>query len=229
LVLICNLILNTIKKAKVSLLLSLFCFSFSSIVTAQETQLGVKAGFNYANILGDFTEGLKFRFSGHGGVFIKTPINYKFALQLEVLYSSQGFQFSSDLEAIENNDIVLDQNDFRTNVQLNYITIPIIGKFALNNRLDLEFGPQFGFLLNQVTKVKILDQNDASVPDDRNVISGNLRLDYGAIVGLDFKINDKIAIAPRFYLGLRNRLNGLDNNVQNYNATIQFSVAYLPF
>jgi len=155
-------------------------------------------------------------------------VNDKFALQLELLYSSQGFQFSSDLESIENNGITLDQNDFRTNVQLNYLTIPVIGKFALNNRLDLDFGPQFGFLLNQVTKTKLLDQNN-STPDDRNTISGDFRLDYGAVAGIDFKINDKISMAPRFYIGLRNRLNGLAGNLQNYNAAVQLSIAYSAF
>ena len=113
-------------------------------------------------------------------------------------------------------------------MQLNYLTIPVIGKFALNNRLDLEFGPQFGFLLNQVTKTKLLDQN-SSTPDDRNTISGDFRLDYGAVAGIDFKINDKISMAPRFYIGLRNRLNGLAGNLQNYNAAVQLSVAYSAF
>ena len=226
--LICSIILSKLKLAKGSLLLSFLCFSSIITVNSQETKFGIKAGFNYSSILGDLTEGFKFRFSGHGGVFIVSRVNDKFALQLELLYSSQGFQFSSDLESIENNGITLDQNDFRTNVQLNYLTIPVIGKFALNNRLDLEFGPQFGFLLNQVTKTKLLDQNN-STPDDRNSVSGDFQLDYGVVAGIDFKINDKISMAPRFYIGLRNRLNGLAGNLQNYNAAVQLSVAYSAF
>ena len=36
-------------------------------------------------------------------------------------------------------------------------------------------------------------------------------------------------MAPRFYIGLRNRLNGLAGNLQNYNAAVQLSVAYSAF
>lgn len=212
--------------AKVTLLLSLFCFFNSSNLGAQEARFGLKAGLNYSSVVGDLADGLKFRFSGHGGVFIEMELAYNFALQTELLYSSQGFQFSSDLLAIENNGGTIDDNDFRTNVQLNYLTIPVLGKFALNDRLDVEFGPQFGFLLNQVSKIKNLDQRDETVPDNRTSISGDFQLDYGVVAGLNLNINDALSIEPRFYIGLRNRLNGLESALQNYNVTIQVSANY---
>lgn len=198
-------------------------------MVGQETSFGVKAGLNYSSIVGDLTEGIKFRFSGHAGVFIESEFSDKFSLQTEVLYSSQGFQFSSDLQAIENNAATFDENDFRTNVQLNYLTVPILGKFALNDRLDVEFGPQFGFLLNQVSKIKNLDQRDETIPDNRTTTPGNFQLDYGAVAGLALNINEVLTIEPRFYIGLRNRLNGLGGSVQNYNVAIQVSANYLFF
>lgn len=211
---------------KVVLVISLFNFLNISNGVAQETRFGVKAGLNYSSVVGDLTDGIKFRFSGHGGVFVEMELAYNFALQTELLYSSQGFQVSSDLLAIENNGGAIDDNDFRTNVQLNYLTIPVLGKFALNDRLDVEFGPQFGFLLNQVSKIKNLDQRDETVPDNRTSISGDFQLDYGVVAGLNLNINDALSIEPRFYIGLRNRLNGLDNALQNYNVVIQVSANY---
>jgi hypothetical protein len=195
------------------------------IGTAQETRFGVKGGLNYSSIVGDLTEGLKFRFSGHGGIFLEIDFSEKFKLQPELLYSSQGFQFSTDLATIENGGTG-DDNDFRTNVQLNFITVPILGKFALNDKLNVEFGPQFGFLLNQVTKFKEIDQNSNSTADRRSSISGNFQLDYGAAVGLGLKLNDNLSVSPRFYIGLRNRLNALAG-AQNYNAALQLSVNYM--
>ena len=215
--------------AKVTMLLSLFCFLNASNLLGQDTSFGVKAGLNYASIVGDLTEGIKFRFSGHAGVFLTSKFTNKFALQTALLYSSQGFQFSSDLQALENNGVTFDDNDFRTNVQLNYLTIPVLGKFALNDRLDVEFGPQFGFLLNQVTKIKNLDQRDDTIPDNRTTTSGNFQLDYGVVAGLSLNINDALAIEPRFYIGLRNRLNGLGGTLQNYNLAIQVSANYILF
>ncbi len=202
--------------------MALFLFSYIG-VQSQETHLGVKGGFNYSSIVGDLTDGLKFRFSGHGGVFLEIDFYGNFKLQPEVLYSSQGFQYSTDLAAIQTNGSVGEENDFRTNVQLNYITVPILGKFVLNECIDIEFGPQFGFLLNQVTKNKNLDQN--SNIERRSTVSGDFQLDYGAAVGLGIKLNDYLSLSPRFYIGLRNRLNALQG-AQNYNAAIQLSLNY---
>ncbi|MFS4415356.1 porin family protein [Maribacter sp. 2307ULW6-5] len=193
--------------------------------TAQETRLGVKAGPNYSSIVGDLTEGLKFRFSGHAGIFLEVDYSDNFKLRPELLYSSQGFQFSTDLAAIQGGSATGNDEDFRTNVQLNFITVPIIAQFALNDRVSVEFGPQFGFLLNQVTKVKNLDQaNDQG--NRRTSLSGDFQLDYGAAVGLGIALTDQLSLSPRFYIGLRNRLNGLPGNAQNYNAALQLSLNY---
>lgn len=215
--------------AKVIWLLSLLCFLNGTKAFGQDTRFGIKAGLNYSSVVGDLTEGIKFRFSGHGGVFVESEFSQKFSLRTEVLYSSQGFQFSSDLQSIENSGVTFDENDFRTNVQLNYLTVPVLGKFSLNERLDVEFGPQFGFLLNQVSKIKNLDERDDSLSDNRMSTPGNFQLDYGVVAGLDLNINDALSIEPRFYIGLRNRLNGLAGNFQNYNVAIQLSANYLLF
>lgn len=204
----------------------LLLLSFTTTLSAQEMHFGVKAGLNYSSVVGDLTDGIKFRFSGHAGVFLEVEFTDKFSLQPELLYSSQGFQFSSDLRSIENNGGPVDQNDFRTNVQFNYLTVPILGKFALNDRLDVEFGPQFGFLLNQVTKIKNLDQRDDTIPDNRTSISGDFQLDYGVAAGVGVRFSDSFSVAPRFYIGLRNRLNGAGGNVQSYNVAIQLSANY---
>jgi len=192
---------------------------------AQETTFGLKGGLNYSSVVGDLTEGIKFRFSGHGGVFLEVAFSEQFQLQPELLYSSQGFQFSTDLAAIENGGSTGDDNDFRTNVQLNYLAIPLLGKFALNDKYSLAFGPQFGFLLNQVTKIKNLDEQDGTSTDERSSVSGDFQLDYGVAVGIALHITDRFSLAPRCYIGIRNRLNGLPN-AQNYNVALQFSANY---
>lgn len=204
----------------------LFLLLLFSKANSQETYFGVKAGLNYSSVVGDLTEGIRFRFSGHAGIFLEMEFSEKFSFKPELVYSSQGFQFSSDLQAIQNGGVAFDENDFRTNVQFNYLTLPILGKFTLNDRVAIEFGPQFGFLINQVTKIKNLDQRDDTIPENRNVISGNFRLDYGGVVGVSVQIIDKISVSPRFYIGLRNRLEDLEGNLQNYNAAIQASVDY---
>lgn len=208
-------------------MLSAFLFLFLALSgKAQETRFAIKGGLNYSSVVGDLTEGLKFRFSGHAGIFVLVDFSYKFKFQPELVYSSQGFQFSTDLASIQNGASVADENDFRTNVQLNYLTVPLMVKFGLNGAIAVEFGPQFGFLLNQVTRLKNLDELDGVDVDRRNSVSGDFQLDYGAAVGLGIKLNERVSFSPRFYIGLRNRLNGLPGNLQNYNAAIQLSGNY---
>lgn len=222
--------INNLQKvmAKVTLLLSLFCFLNTSDLISQEARFGAKAGLNYSSVVGDLTDGVKFRFSGHAGIFLDIYFSDKFSFQPELLYSSQGFQFSSDLSEIDGNPTP-GGNDFRTNVQLNFLTVPILGKFRLGENYSLEFGPQVGFLLNQVTKIKNLDEADSSNSNSnsKNSISGKFQLDYGAAVGLSIKVSDQFSISPRMYLGLRNRLNDAEGNIQNYHASLQLSVNYL--
>lgn len=199
---------------------------FGLKLQAQETHFGAKAGLNYSSIVGDLTEGVKFRFSGLAGIYLDVYFSDKFSFQPELLYSSQGFQFSSDLSEIDGNPTP-GGNDFRTNVQLNFLTVPILGKFRLGENYSLEFGPQVGFLLNQVTKIKNLDELDSANVKSRNSISGKFQLDYGAAIGVSIKVSDQFSISPRMYLGLRNRLNGAEGNIQNYHASLQLSVNYL--
>lgn len=199
---------------------------FPISVESQEARFGVKGGLNYATIAGDLTEGINPRFSGHLGIFVKFEFSDKFAIQPELLYSSQGFRFNTDLAFIQTANPQLNEPDFTTAVQFNYLSIPLIAQFGLSDRIAVEFGPQFAFLLNQLTKIKDFDGLDAQNLNERETVSGNFQLDYGAAVGILVHINDRFSVAPRFYLGLRNRLNGAIGNVQNYNAALQLSVNY---
>ena len=94
---------------------------------AQQANFGVKGGFNYSSVVGDLTEGVKFRFSGHGGIFVEFELTDKLKFQPELVYSSQGFQFSSDLGAIQNPNGASNQNDFiKQCAKFNFITVLVI-------------------------------------------------------------------------------------------------------
>lgn len=206
---------------------ALFICLYFVPLRSQEIRYGAKGGLNYSSIVGDLTEGIKFRLSGHAGIFLQLEFSEGFTLQPELIYVSQGFQYSSDLFSIESEATPPAGNDFRTNVQLNYLAVPILGKFALNERYSVHFGPQFGFLLNQVTKIKSLDELDGINVKSKASTSGKFLLDYGVAAGIDIELGNHISMTPRFYLGLRNRLNGSNDNLQNYNVSLQLSINYI--
>lgn len=191
----------------------------------QGTAFGIKGGPSYSSVVGDLTDGIKFRFSGHAGVFVEFDVSYNFKLQPELVYSSQGFQFTTDLAAIDNGGSNTDQNRTRTNVRLNYLTIPLIAKFRISDKLNLEFGPQFGFLIDQVTLLRVLDGTTNTTADRRTRIGGNFQLDYGGDVGLEIRLTERLNLSPRIYIGLRDRLNALPQ-AQNVNVSMQLAMAY---
>jgi len=193
---------------------------------SQETRFGIKGGLNYSTIVGDLTEGINPRLSGHIGVFVNFEFNRKFSVQPELLYSSQGFRFNTDLAFIQTGNAQVNEPDFTTAAQFNYLSIPIIAQFGLNDRFAVEFGPQFAFLINQVTKIKNFDGLDTENLNERESLSGNFQLDYGAALGFLISLNDSFSISPRVYLGLRNRLNGAAGNIQNYNGALQVALNY---
>lgn len=86
-------------------------------------RLGAKAGVNFASMGDDQTEDLNRRTSFHVGVLVEIPISEKFAIQPELLYSSQGYK-------IEEVDTYLDLKSVYKDVdKLDYINIPIMAKY----------------------------------------------------------------------------------------------------
>ena len=100
-----------------------------------EVGLGLKAGLNLANVnatspLTTFDS----RTGYHAGAFLKVKLT-KLAIQPEVLFSQQG--------TVKTTTASVEQT-------LSYVNIPIMLKFYLISGLNLQAGPQFGFLTSAV-------------------------------------------------------------------------------
>ena len=210
---------------------NMFCSSFTLLLfsmpcSAQDAKFGIKGGLNLATITGDFTEGINPRLSGHIGIFVNYEFSDKLSFQPELLYSSQGFRFNTDLAFIESGSPSGNETDFTSVLRQNYISIPIIAQFRLSDRIALEFGPQIAFLLNEATVIKNFDGIDAQNLNERESRSGNFRLDYGAAVGFLIDITEALSISPRLFLGLRNLTNGQIGDPENNNLVLQLSMNY---
>jgi hypothetical protein len=58
-----------------------------------------------------------------------------FAIQPELLYSTQGATYKNAVEEFNN--------------ELGYLSIPVLAKVSLNKFISLDFGPQASFLLSE--------------------------------------------------------------------------------
>ncbi len=181
--------------------------SFSFFGNAQEESIrfGAKAGLNLANVKGD-NENTDMRTSFHVGALAEIPISEKFAFQPELLYSSQGNK--------------VDESDFESTTKLDYLQVPLMGKFYVAEGLSLQAGPQVGFLLAANS-----EGEDNGVDFDEDVKDQLKTIDFGLNLGAGYQLDMGVFFDARYNLGLSNILDDSgDLSVQN--SVFQFSVGY---
>ncbi|MFP2997045.1 porin family protein [Spongiivirga sp. MCCC 1A20706] len=167
-------------------------------INAQDIKLGTKAGLNFAFITGDDTDDITPNTDFHFGIMAEFKISDKFSFQPELIYSGQG----SDLNIASEGSI-----------SLNYLNLPLIGKYYVTKQLSLEAGPQIGYLLS--TKGGSVDYKDFLKPTD-----------FGVGLGVGYKLDNGLNFSARYNLGLTN-INDVEGVTdKNRNGVIQLSVGY---
>ncbi|MBE8726608.1 porin family protein [Flavobacterium hungaricum] len=165
---------------------------------AQEIKFGVKGGLNFATVSGDNTENIDYVTSYNFGVLSEIPLSEKFSFQPEIMYSRQGYSFGDDV------------------VALNYLNVPLVGKYYVTKGFSVEAGPQIGFLLSAKNE-KI------NVKDSFNTF------DFGVNFGLGYKFENGLNFGLRYNLGLTDINNLEGSSFKNKNGVFQFSVGYFFF
>jgi len=183
------------------LLAAVAVFGFAN-VNAQEVKFGAKAGVNIANIGGDDTDGQKARTAFHVGGVAEIGISDKFAVQPELLYSSQGTK--------------ADQGDGE--VKLDYLNIPVMAKYMVADGFSLEAGPQVGVLLS----AKSNDGEGSGDVDIKDFVNG---IDFALGVGANYTLESGLNFGARYSLGLSD-INDFEGAGSNQNNVFQFSVGY---
>ncbi|MEO5591232.1 MAG: porin family protein [Chitinophagaceae bacterium] len=108
---------------------------------AQHFELGVKAGANISNFTGASNEAdlkAKTLVGFHAGGFVSLFVGNNFAIQPEVLLSTQGAKLEKTGTGAGNNDY-----------KLTYINVPVMFKYRSNGGFYLEAGPQIGFKVHE--------------------------------------------------------------------------------
>ena len=185
------------KKVLLVTLLSVFGLTN---VNAQGIQFGLKAGLNFATINGNNIGNSDGVTSFNFGAMVEIPISEKFSFQPELLFSGQGYSTGSGSDDL---------------VALNYLNIPLMGKYYLTKRFSVEAGPQIGFLLSA---------NEQSL--DINVKDSFKTIDFGVNLGLGYKLDNGINFGARYNLGISD-INNVDNATNKIkNGVFQVSVGY---
>ncbi len=190
------------------------------MANAQDVKFGLKGGLNVSNFSGD-TEGIDFksRFGFNAGGFVEIKFSEKFALQPEILYSTQGAKvknFDLDVDGIGtvNADVAFN---------LAYINVPVMFKYFAAEKFSLEAGPQIGFLVSAETKTKVEGYGSSKVDIKDNFES----IDFGLNLGAGYDFTENLSVGARYNLGLANIAKteeGDDSKV--HNGVFSLSVGY---
>lgn len=169
---------------------------------------GVKGGVNFATVSGDDFDSPDSRTSFHVGLLAEFPLAEIFSLQVEALYSGQGFKSNLDGEILG--------GEGKVEYQLDYINVPVLAKVYVIEGLSLEVGPQFSFKVNE------------EIDANANADEGDLDLDtaedfeFGLAAGLTFQTKSGLFASGRYNLGLTEIFENRDVK----NSVFQLGIGY---
>lgn len=169
--------------------------SFFGLSTqAQGIDLGIKAGVNFSNISDAYNLDTENKTGFVGGIFLGIKFSEKFAIQPELLYSQQGTKFDAG------------------EIDLTYVNVPVIFKYYLIQGLNIQAGPQFGFMV---------DDNLGEVFHEIGENIENNDFETSGVVGLGYDLPMGLRVSARYNFGLT-EIN--DNGGKN--SVVSLAVGY---
>ncbi|MFD0701261.1 porin family protein [Myroides pelagicus] len=194
-------------------LVAILALGFTANAQTPDVKFGAKTGLNVSNLSG--AEDASSRTSFHVGAVAEIFFTEKFSVQPEVLYSAQGYKVSDNV--LHNGAPV----EIKETARMDYINIPVMAKYYLVNGLNVQVGPQFGFLATAKTKVN--ESNGANIPEvdfKDNVKS----FDFGINFGAGYELPMGVFFDARYNLGITKVNKEGDKSLRN--GVFQLSVGY---
>lgn len=183
-------------------LLTVIAVTFVCSAQAQYAKFGAKGGLNLANVNGEDVEDADMRTAFHVGGVFEFMLYDNFSFQPELLYSAQGYKAGDN------------------KLKLDYLNLPLMGKIYVSDGFNIQVGPQIGFLLSAKQEGEILGYEvEGDVKDNYKEI------DFGAALGLGYKLPSGLFFDARYNLGLTDVPDM--ENVKAKNGVIQVSLGFM--
>ncbi|MES2574097.1 MAG: porin family protein [Bacteroidota bacterium] len=181
-------------KKNILIIVAVFTIGFAN---AQKAEFGVKGGLNVTGFTGD-TEGvdLKSKVGFNIGFFTAIKLSEKFTLQPEILFSAQGVEMQNVSANVNGVDYT---GDVKFN--LSYINIPVMFKYYITKKINVEAGPQIGFLTSAKSVTKLEGFSQSVEQDAKDYFES---VDFGLNFGAGYDFTNKFSAGIRYNLGLSN-------------------------
>ena len=174
--------------------------------------IGIKAGPNFSNIdtKSSAGENYKNRSGFHGGAFLLIKAA-KIGVQPEIIFSQQGSKVRINSENFESN--------------FSYVNIPIILKLYTVAGINIQAGPQFGFVTNAEAPIQEQIGGPATVQDVKDRMKNS---DFTVALGLGWDLPFGLTIDARYNLGLSKIYDDAPSQQTEKakNQVFQFSLGY---
>lgn len=175
--------------------------------------IGPKVGLNLSEEhygVKAIDDDIKFKPGLNAGLFGRYEMNHRFDIQMELLYSQQGYK--ATIYHLDFDGITL-QDGFK--VRTHYLNIPLLLKYYPLKRVYIEAGPQVGFCMN----AKFISDDDeiGSI-----TIDDYKKTDFAVAGGVGFYLGYGVSFNARYIHGFIKTLPDTDFK----NRVFQFSLAY---
>jgi hypothetical protein len=140
--------------------------------------------------VGARVDGAAYKWGFHGGVLVNIPLNDRFSLQPEVLYSQKGTH----------------EDNSSTRVRLSYVDVPVLLRMATGaGGLFLEAGPQVGYLAGSEASI---DTRKPLARVTSDFAGSYPPFDVGYAAGFGYQLPNGLGLGLRANGGLRHVLKG---------------------
>jgi hypothetical protein len=160
--------------------------------------IGIKAGLNFSNVTNISSINGHSQTGFHAGLFIGGSSKHLLASRTELLYSQQGYGFSSDSVSGSN--------------ALNYIMLAQLLAVNITHFVQIQFGAQMGYLLNAKLNSNMPATGIASAD---KILSLYNRFDFGFAGGIEIHPIAGLLIGARYNISLNDLYKEAENSPAN--------------
>jgi Outer membrane protein beta-barrel domain len=189
-------------------LLVLLGLTLSEAVHGQaQLAVGIKGGLNFAklDVSSSVASNYENRTGYHAGAFALIKLT-KIGIQPEIIFSRQGSQYQFNSQDLEAN--------------FDYINIPIILKLYTVAGINLQAGPQFGFLSKAEAETVI--NGVKSMSDVKDLYKDS---DLSLALGVGWDLPFGLTLDARYNFGISDISDGPNNN-ETKNQVWQISAGF---
>lgn len=202
------------KKNKFLLIIPVLLIAFYSEAQNSDIRFGIKSGANISQYtpkyLTEITPDIRYAFKTGYYIngFVNIPLKKDFNLQFELGYTSQGSSFINENIVVVPDEISVEISEsYKTAISELTIIAPITVQYFLTEKLNIETGTQLGFIFDRTEKMtqkKIVNEELY-----KNILlfnnSPQKKLDLGVLIGLGYKLSNKLSITQRSYWSFQKR------------------------